>query len=60
MKNINRARREPYHFTAEGETYIASILSILQHGQSIPVKVLQLVYHMLLPYGPSAEQGLKK
>jgi len=53
MKNINRARREPYHFTAEGETYMASILSILQHGQSIPVRVLQMVYHMLLPYGPS-------
>ena len=46
-------RREPYHCTAEGETYIASVLSILQHGQSIPVRVLQMVYHMLLPYGPS-------
>ena len=54
MKNINRARRrEPYHYTAEGETYIAGILSILQRGQSIPVRVLQMVYHMLLPYGPS-------
>ena len=52
MKNINRARREPYHFTAEGETYMASILSILQHGQSIPVRVL------LLPYGPGG--SLKK
>lgn len=46
-------RRESYHYTAEGETYMASILSILQHGQSIPVRVLQMVYHMLLPYGPS-------
>ena len=54
MKNINRARRrEPYHYTAE--TYIAGILSILQHGQSIPVRVLQLIYHMLLPYGPSGD-----
>jgi len=61
MRDIDSARRrEPYHYTAEGKTYVASILSILQHGQSIPVKVLQLVYHMLLPYGPSAEQGLKK
>ena len=56
MKNINRARRrEPYHYTAEGEPYIAGILSILQHGQSIPVRVLQLIYHMLLPYGPSGD-----
>lgn len=56
MKNINRARRrEPYHYTAEGKTYIAGILSILQHGQSIPVRVLQLIYHMLLPYGPSGD-----
>lgn len=56
MKNINRARRrEPYHYTTEGETYIAGILSILQHGQSIPVRVLQLIYHMLLPYGPSGD-----
>ena len=54
MKNINRARREPYHYTAEGETYIASILSILQHGQSIPVRVLPMVYRMLLPYGPTS------
>lgn len=56
MKNINRARRrEPYHYVAEGETYIASILSILQRGQSIPVRVLQMVYYMLLPYGPSGD-----
>ena len=48
-------RREPYHYTAEGETYIASILSILQHGQSIPVRVLQMVYYMLLPDGPSGD-----
>ena len=55
MKNIIRARRrEPYHYVAEGETYIASILSILQHGQSIPVRVLQMVYRMLLPYGPTS------
>lgn len=59
MKNINRARRrEPYHYTAEGEIYIASILSILQHGQSIPVRVLQMVYRLLLPYGPGGR--LKK
>lgn len=58
MKNINRARRELYHFTAEGETYMASILSILQHGQSIPVRVLQMVYRLLLPYGPGG--SLKK
>lgn len=56
MKNTNHVRRrEPYHYTAEGETYIASILSILQRGQSIPVRVLQMVYHMLLPFGPSGD-----
>ena len=48
-------RREPYHYTTEGETYIACILAILQRGQSIPVKVLQMVYYMLLPYGPTSE-----
>lgn len=55
-RNPNRPRRrEPYHYDAERTLYIASILSILQHGQSIPVKVLQMVYHMLLPYGPSGD-----
>ena len=55
-RNQNRPRRrEPYHYDAEGTLYIASILSILQHGQSIPVKVLQMVYHMLLPYSPSGD-----
>ena len=59
MKSVNRARRrEPYHYTAEGEPYIAGILSILQHGQSIPVRVLQMVYRLLLPYGPGG--SLKK
>ncbi len=49
--NPNRPRRrEPYHYDAEGALYIASILSILQHGQSIPPHVLQMIYHMLLPY----------
>lgn len=48
-------RREPYHYDAEGAIYIASILSILQRGQSIPVHVLQMVYHMLMPYGPSGD-----
>lgn len=48
-------RREPYHYDAEGAIYIASILSILQRGQSIPVHVLQMVYHMLLPYGLSGD-----
>lgn len=43
-------RREPYHYDASGAQYIACIETALQHGQSIPVHVLQLVYHMLLPY----------
>ena len=55
-RNPNRPhRREPYRYDAEGALYIASILSILQRGQSIPVKVLQMVYHMLLPYGPTGD-----
>lgn len=48
-------RREPYHYDAEASVYLASILAILQRGQSIPVRVLQLIYHMLLPYGPSGD-----
>ena len=36
--------------TASGAQYIACIETALQHGQSIPGHVLQLVYHMLLPY----------
>ncbi len=56
MKNINRARRrEPYNYDAEASVYLASILSILQRGQSIPVRVLQMVYHLLLPYGPNGD-----
>lgn len=59
MRDVDSARRrEPYHYTAQGETYIASILSILQHGQSIPVETLKVVYRLLLPYGPS--DGAKK
>lgn len=55
-RNPNRPhRREPYHYDAEGAIYIASILSILQRGQSIPVHVLQVVYRMLLPYGLSGD-----
>lgn len=46
-------RREPYHYDASGAQYIACIETALQHGQSIPVHVLQLVYHMLLPYIPN-------
>ena len=38
------------HYDASGAQYIACIETALQHGQSIPVHVLQLVYHMLLPY----------
>ena len=39
--NSNRLRRrEPYHYDATGA----------QHGQSIPLHVLRLVYGMLLPY----------
>lgn len=37
-------RREPYHYDASGAQYIACIETALQHGQSIPVHVLQLVY----------------
>ena len=56
--NPNRPRRrEPYHYDATGAQYVACSLAILQHGQSIPVKVLQMVYHMLLPYGPSGVQS---
>ena len=31
-------RREPYHYDAEASVYLASILAILQRGQSIPVR----------------------
>lgn len=49
--NSNRLRRrEPYHYDATGAQYIACIETALQHGQSIPVHVLQVIYHMLLPY----------
>ena len=37
-------RREPYHYDAEASVYLASILAILQRGQSIPVRVLQIVW----------------
>ena len=48
--NQNRPRRrEPYHYDATGAVYIACE-AVLQRGQSIPLNVLQLVYHMLLPY----------
>ena len=51
-RNPNRPRRrEPYHYDATGAQYIACIETALQHGQSIPVHVLQVVYHMLLPGG---------
>lgn len=43
-------RREPYHYDATGAQYIACIETALQHGQSIPVHVLQVIYHILLPY----------
>lgn len=49
--SINRShRREPYHYDATGAQYIACIEMALQHGQSIPLHVLRLVYGMLLPY----------
>ena len=49
--NPNRPRRrEPYHYDATGAVYTACIEAALQRGQSIPLNVLQLVYHMLLPY----------
>ena len=51
-------RREPYCYDATAAQYVACILSILQHGQSIPVRVLQMVYRLLLPYGPGG--SLKK
>lgn len=45
-RNPNRPRRrEPYHYDATGAQYIACIETALQHGQSIPVHVLQVVYH---------------
>lgn len=43
-------RREPYHYDAEAAIYLSCIENALQHGQSIPVHVLQVIYHMLLPY----------
>ncbi len=43
-------RRDPYHYDATGAQYIACIETALQHGQSIPLHVLQMIYHMLLPY----------
>lgn len=51
-------RREPYHYDVEASVYLASILAILQRGQSIPMRVLQMVYRLLLPYGPGG--SLKK
>lgn len=49
--NPNRPRRrEPYFYDATAAQYVACILAILQRGQSIPVRVLQVIYHMLLPY----------
>lgn len=49
--NPNRPRRrEPYFYDATAAQYVACILAILQRGQSIPVHVLQVIYHMLLPY----------
>lgn len=51
--NTHEAQSEqtaPHHYDASGAQYIACIETALQHGQSIPVHVLQLVYHMLLPY----------
>ena len=49
--NPNRPRRrEPYHYDAEAAVYWSCIVTALQHGQSIPVHVLQMIYHMLLPY----------
>ena len=36
--------------SAQQFTMEECIETALQHGQSIPVHVLQLVYHMLLPY----------
>ena len=50
MSKSNQNRREPYHYDATGAVYIACIEAVLQRGQSIPLNVLQLVYHMLLPY----------
>ena len=41
-------RREPYHYDASGAQYIACIETALQHGQSIPVHVLQLVYQVCI------------
>lgn len=50
-RNPNRPhRREPYHYDATGAQYIACIETALQHGPSIPLHVLQMIYHMLLPY----------
>ena len=43
-------RREPDPYDATGAQYIACIETALQHGPSIPLHVLQMIYHMLLPY----------
>lgn len=43
-------RREPYHYDATGAQYIACIETALQHGSSIPLHVLQMIYNMLQPY----------
>ena len=49
--NLNRLRRrEPYHYDATGAQYIACIETALQHGQSIPVHVLQVIYHLCCHY----------
>lgn len=49
-RNPNRPRRrEPYRYDATPEEYIACIRKALS-TKLVPLHVLQMVYHMLLPY----------
>lgn len=49
-RNPNRPRRrEPYRYDATSEQYTACIRQALAGGR-IPLNVLQVVYHVLLPY----------
>ena len=49
-RNPNRPRRrEPYRYDATPAEYTASIRRALSN-EHIPLHVLQMVYHVLLPY----------
>lgn len=49
-KQEHTRRRNPYHYDATPAEYIACIKTALEHGPSIPLHALRMIYHMLLPY----------